>query len=283
MLPVEFLIDPSKSSELSDFLARQKHNFGSKRTASYSLILAGIYLNEVVKRAHPNHLTIGQLIEELINEPLGVEIHLGLTEEQEKRFSPMLQYPGWQVYLRVLPRLYLDIPFVDPVYDRNSLLGLRQNPIAVKAFALLKSVSLLNWVHTREYRSCELPAANAFTSAINLAKLGQVMALGGAGTVEGREHQLLSEETWREAHRYFDTEFDETLLHNITRSVAGFARMTDLHPSLQGAVGWVGMGGAMFVWNPNRQLSFAYVPKAPGHSFLVDKRAAYLYDAILKA
>jgi len=247
------------------------------------MIATGLYLNELVKHAHPNHLSVGQLIEERFNKPLGLDIHLGLPEDREGLFSPVVRYPKWQMLLRVLPRLYFEVPFAEPIHDRNALRGAANNSIVKKAFDMLKAPApiLTEWIHTREYRSCELPAANAFTHALDLAKLAQIMALGGSGTVDGHEHHLLSASTWREAHRFYDTEFDLTILHNITRTVAGFAQMAGLHPLMQGAIGWVGVGGSMMVWNPSRQLSFAYVPKAHGHSFVVDKRAAYLYDAIL--
>jgi hypothetical protein len=245
----------------------------------------GFYVNELVRRVDPQKRTIRQLVEN-INKELDTELYIGLTDAQEERFAPLIEYPVFQLFLRVLPRIILrNIPFVDPLGDAEALKG-ASNPESMIAKGLnsvmTTSLSALKFVNTRDYRKGEMVHANGFGNAVSLAKLAAVMALGGSGVVDGKHVDLISKQAWDKAMEFTETQFDYTLLANITRSKAGFAKMSDLAPELKSSIGWVGLGGSMMVWDPKLKMSFAYIPRAKGHAIAVDKRPKMLYDALMK-
>jgi len=99
-----------------------------------------------------------------------------------------------------------------------------------------------------EMRKGETPSANGNCSARGLAKVGAVLAGKGCfGNVN-----LLSESGWRVLH---DGITEETMLGKQTFfSQGGIAKLDS------GYFGWVGYGGSCFQWNPELQISFAYVP-----------------------
>jgi CubicO group peptidase (beta-lactamase class C family) len=273
-IPFELIQDESRLDELAAFLAKQKHNFNSVRTTAYHMVSGGLYLNELIRRVDPKHRTANQFLQEEIAKPLNVEFTFGLPLEKEDRFSPFYEYPRIKFLVNLLPRIMFELPFLPPLQDRETFKGIMNKSALVWKSAKLLANEPPQFTDSRLWRNItSITSAGGFTNAVHMAKIGQIMALEGE-LIDGIKF-FKSSSTPKFANTQAGTDFDLTLLKNITRTYGGFGKMV---PGSD-VTGWAGLGGSLNVWNPEKKFSFAYVPKAKGFGLGVDSRASVLYRA----
>lgn len=109
-----------------------------------------------------------------------------------------------------------------------------------------------SWMNTENWRRSETFSANVSASARGLSKLGKIMA--NRGVSDGKRY--MSKRGWREFHSGKDTRLDEFIGYPTTFTDGG-ASVDHLS---EGFYGWDGFGGSVFVWNPELNISFSYVP-----------------------
>ncbi|KAL0491991.1 beta-lactamase domain-containing protein [Acrasis kona] len=274
LIPFELLSSGQRLDEIATHLAKQKHNFNSVRTTAYHMVSGGLYLNELIRRVDPKRRDANQFIQDEIAGPLNVEFTFGLPIEKEERFSAFYEYPKLKFFVRLLPRILVNIPFVPELADRTSFKNfLNKTSLAMKSARILSNEPE-NFTNTRLWRDLTcVTSAGGFTNAVSMAKIGHIMALEGL-PVDGVSF-FKNDKAVKMANTVYGTAFDLTLVKNITRTYGGFAKMipgTDV-------TGWAGLGGSLNVWDPSKKVSFAYVPKAKGFGLGVDVRALALYKA----
>lgn len=236
-------------------LARQPHNFNSKKTVAYHIVSQGFYINEIVRRTDPQKRSIGQFIRDEINKPLGVQFYLTVPESERHRVSKLKDYPLLHFLIKDMSRVVLDfLPFI-PSHPEKSFYQAFMN----KESHLIKSTNFFKDILT-EYNApvwmdVEIAAVGGFTNIETLAVLTQLMA--GRGQVNGI--RLLSEETAMKAMTPYETEYDLVLMRNLSRTTGGF---TVFKVGEYEMMGWSGTGGSLFAVDPNNNISFAYLMNA---------------------
>jgi CubicO group peptidase (beta-lactamase class C family) len=140
----------------------------------YHTVTYGYLLGEVIRRVSGK--TPGQFLRDEIAAPLGIDFHIGLPEEEDRRaaeIAPMRQNPT-RAQL-ALAKLFF--------------------PAAMKIAA--NPVLTVEVFNSRAWRAAEIPAGNGHGNARSLAQLGSILANGG--TYQGK--RILSRAVVEEAIR----------------------------------------------------------------------------------
>ena len=144
----------------------------------------------------------------------------------------------------------------------------------------------MSFVDSPDMARGETPSAGAKCSARGLAKLAAAMAGGGRfGDVE-----ILSEAGHRTLHDKPVPRNMMALHTNFTQ--AGLARFdpvngastaldAGLNTGREGFYGWMGLGGSIFQWHPEKKIGFAYVPTSLNVLDIVNERGkAYQAEVV---
>ncbi len=214
-------------------LARQTPWWEPGTAHGYHANTFGYLLNEVVRRA--SGTTIGRVIAERIARPLELDMYLGLPESEFARVAEFSLPPGppWT------PEPASDLELM----RRNAY----ENPVDVSGRGML---------HTRAWRTAELPSANLHASAASIARLYAALAAGG----ELVSRRVVAAELLREATREHSKGHD-LVLNRPSRFALGF-QLTQperpLGPNAD-AFGHFGAGGSLGFCDPQARLGFGYV------------------------
>lgn len=141
----------------------------------------------------------------------------------------------------------------------------------------------------------ESASVNTITNARSLGKLAAFMA--NKGTLNGK--QLMSRETW-DAHHAGRTvkQMDNGTKADMNSGGHGHFGMTDeimesakphnkhfalhAHTGREGFIGWAGFGGSVFMWNPELEIGFGYVPFNFITGDMNNKRGATIQAVVLQ-
>lgn len=245
---------------MSNALAAQEPWWEPGTMHGYHALSYGWILGEVIKRITGK--TVGQFVADEIAFPLGIDLHIGLDKKEHQRIASI-----------ILP---LGIP---EAVDTWRLIGsCVSNPLGVTTSAMLNPTTIATGVNSSQWRSGELPAANAHCTALALAKLYGVLACGGSHN--GR--QLMSSDTLQYAieessfgHDYvlkMDTRFSMGFMLNQKSKAGRFG------PGKR-SFGHNGAGGSFAFADPDVGLSYGYVMNRMGSYLLMDPRSQRLIDA----
>lgn len=259
---------PAVTARLADTAPRWP--IGS--THGYHAVTYGWLAGELVRRVDPQHRTLGQFVHDEITTPFGLEMWIGLPEEQETRVSPMISAPP-----NTDPAMAaLLAQFMGPGSRLGDALSLNG------AFTPESTTSALapNLFNTRQVHAAEIPAANGIANARSLAKM-YAATLAPLATADGGSLQLFSAAT-RDRARATVTpagEADACLMMPTTFGM-GFMTHGGFTPySGPGAYGHFGAGGSVAFAHPERDLGFAYVMNQMTGNLGGDTRAQSLMDA----
>ncbi|WP_327129511.1 serine hydrolase domain-containing protein [Streptomyces sp. NBC_01727] len=244
----EELLDPEHMAKL---LAAQAPAQDPRAGFIYHALTWGWLVGELVRRVDGR--TVGVFFAEEFARPLGLDIWLGLPDEQHHRAATALAGPG----------------VLQPqAEDDDPLLVLTRNPLLTPdAPALWNSAA---------FRRAELPAVGAHVTASSMARFYACLAQGGeldgvrvlkAATVElGR----------REMRRGFASLWDAPMAYG-----AGFELRTEL--ALFGpppnTFGHAGAGGSRHGAWPGERIGFSYTMNLTRAEF-PDRRPLDLLDAL---
>ncbi|TPX32789.1 hypothetical protein SmJEL517_g04174 [Synchytrium microbalum] len=148
---------------LAKMIADQPHNFDGKSVQSYHSFTRGWFLNEIVRRADPQHRTLGKFAELLLVKPLGIEFFYGIPAEINARVSPLIHYPYGRKDLAPLP------PVTQP--HTNPTVALKVNSSVRGPYQQV--------INTYEGRRGEGTSFSGITNSNGLAKIAALMANGG--------------------------------------------------------------------------------------------------------
>jgi CubicO group peptidase (beta-lactamase class C family) len=230
----------------------------------YHALTYGWLAGELVRRVDPQHRSLGTFVREEIVEPLGVELWIGLPEEQEPRVSPLISAPP------------PTDPAVKAMVEAFMAPGTRAgDALTVGGAFKMRGPDEGNVFNTRAVHAAEVPAANAITNARSLAKIyAATMA-----PVDGV--QLLSDAT-RDIARTTVTPEGEPDACLVLPTTFGMGFMT--HGSLTvyagpGSYGHPGAGGSVAFAQPERGLAFGYVMNWMDSNLAGDLRAQVMINA----
>lgn len=198
-------------------------------------------------------------IAQRITEPLGLELYLGVTEEQLPRVGDVMRMKG-------------------AVTDPTALRLMRemgQTPQGLTAKAFTNPPSMMTSTNSLQWRSMQQPAANMHGTARGLA--GFYSAL-----LQGR---LLSSEMFSHFQQEHSVGTDLTLLTQTRFGLGCMLEQASQPPATYAlgarSFGHPGAGGTLGCADPEREVSVAFVTNSLGPSVLMDPRAQKI-NAMLK-
>jgi len=260
---------------------------GGRGRREYHAITRGWILNEVFRRVDPARRTMGEFYDEEVRRPLEADVIIGVREAELGRIVKVKPLGLLFLFLQsLLPKALgrkIKHHFFHTLGRLLRLLpGFRHSTIR-GAPPAYKGMTGLGFFNERSVALGETPSAGAKCSARGLAKLAAVMA--GRGRFAGRE--VVSEAGWKAMH---DAPVEAFMGFAPTAFTQGgvnrFAAVDPNAPELarafnigrEGYYGWMGLGGSIFQWHPEREIGFAFVPTALHVLDLLNERGK-LYQA----
>jgi len=256
--------DLADLDRLADVLARQPPRWEPGTRHGYHAMTIGLYAQALLRRADPEHRTLGRFFRDELGEKLGVDFYIGLPRDipdrRLARIMPLsaagafraLPTTPWPLLVRVIwpwSRLHRSMLFNDADWnDRRSL-------------------------------EVELPAGNGVGTARALARLYSAFAEGGAEVGVGPEVMA-----WLTAPARSDLGRD-WILGVDSRFHLGFLRPA---PGSEFGVsdrsfGTPGAGGSFGMADPDARVGYAYVMNKTGYFLFDDPREKPLRDALYRA
>jgi CubicO group peptidase (beta-lactamase class C family) len=235
-------------------LAAQAPNWEPGTAQGYHVTSMGWITGEVVRRVSGK--TVGRFFAEEIAAPLGLDLWMGLPEQQEARYAPFVEFdPEVRALLK-------------EVMSGNTL------PAQVLAASHIYELDLL--ANGRPFRQLELPFANGIGTARALAR----MYAATHHSIDG--HRLLSDETIADVLIAQSTPGEQDLIIGGERRYGTGFLVT---PSLWAdtgprAYGHDGAGGALGMADPDAGLGFAYLSNRMIFIGQPYQRAGHLLDAV---
>jgi CubicO group peptidase (beta-lactamase class C family) len=212
----------------------------------YHALSYGHLAGETLRRVDGR--SAGRFVAEEIAGPLGADFFIGLPEREEHRVAEMIEGPKASDWVATV----LSTPFPHSCANPT--------PIATAP-------------NHRAWRAAEIPGGNGQATAMALAKIYGMMAVGGAG--------MIGRETIAEAARPRVRGIDESF-GTPTAFAAGF--QIDNPLTAPGSFGHSGWGGAFAFADPAAKLGFAYVTnRMLGFDDGIDPRRKALIDAVYAA
>lgn len=268
----------------------QKYRPGAGNEREYHAITRGWIANEVFRRVEPSGRTMGQFLREEISTPLDADVFIGLRDDELSRVDEvaMLGF-GYQFMQGLLPqalgrKIELNLPQI--VAKLWRLRAGMKNRTSAGTPTPIRGMKKLSVFDTPTVSKGEMPSAGAKCSARGLAKLAAVMANGGG--LLGQ--QIIGEVGYTALHRdpvqrnmmSMNTSFTQGGLATFPPAGSGDSSLDiGLNRGREGYYGWMGLGGSIFQWHPERGIGFAYVPTSLNVLDIVNERGkAYQAEVI---
>ena len=278
-----------KKNAVGQVLEQHPLSYSSSGKREYHALTRGWIVNELFRRVDPAGRTIGEYLQQEISGPLGVDVVVGVPEEERKRMFPVKPLGfGYQIWQSFVPRflgrrilhncfaLFARIGKMMPSFMKG-----RGKPKPPPAFTQMTGLGFFN---AHEFGKGETPSANATCSARGLARVAAMMSAGGR--LEGKE--ILSDSAWKALHANSATAVMGGVIP--TRfTQGGVDRFAPTEPGSQllerafnqgreGFYGWMGFGGSIFQWHPEQDIGFAFVPTSLHYLDFLNERGK-LYQA----
>jgi CubicO group peptidase (beta-lactamase class C family) len=226
----------------------------------YHAVTFGWLVGEVVRRITGKSL--GTYFREEVAEPLGVDFHIGLREDEHGRVAEMSTLPP-------------PAPGTEGVQLGTLILS---DPDGLAARAFMNPASIAYGVNNAAWRTAEIPGANGHATARALATVYGVLARGG----EAGGYRLLDSAGIARC-REEQSHGPDLVLVIPTRFGLGFMLPQDRPDARFGpnprAFGHPGAGGSVGFADPEARVGFGYVMNRMGPHILLDPRAMALIDA----
>jgi CubicO group peptidase (beta-lactamase class C family) len=226
----------------------------------YHALTYGWLAGELIRRTDGR--SPGQFVQDEIAGPLGVEMWIGLPEEQEDRVSPLMGKP-------------ISTEADDPAVQAMLEMFMGPESRGGRALFLNGAFAGEGTFNRRDVHAAEIPAGNGITSASALATVY-------AATLAPVNGVQLLDSAVRDVARTTVTPDAEGDLCLIMPTTFGMGFMT--HGAFTpyagaGSYGHPGAGGSVAFAQPERDLAFAYVMNKMASNLAGDLRAQALTDA----
>jgi CubicO group peptidase (beta-lactamase class C family) len=254
------LADALDWKTITAMLADTKPDWPIGSGHGYHALTFGWLAGELIRRTDGR--SPGQFLADEIAGPLGVDLWIGLPEEQESRVSPILGRP-----------LNEDNP--DPVIKAMLEMFLGPETRGGRALFLNGAFLVDDAFNRRDVHAAEIPAANGIGTAAALAKVY-------AATMTSVDGIRLLNDDIRDRARTTITPLGEPDLCLVMPTTFGMGFMTHgmFTPySGPGSFGHSGAGGSNAFAQPERQLAVGYVMNKMAANLAADARAQRITDA----
>ena len=264
---------------------------GSPR--EYHAITRGWIANEIFRRVEPTGRTMGEFLRDEVSLPLGIDVYFDVTDDQAGNIC-RVQARRWGAQL-------LD-SFAPGSQSRS--IGLTPTEMLTRMLRILPSVrrlrrmqkptpmsgmreELFGTFDSAPWLRAQVPSAGAKCSARGLAKLAAAMANGGA--INGQRvlgetgHAALHADPLVRKMTIMDNRFTQAGLALFRDADAAKGPLeAGISLGRDGFYGWMGLGGSVFQWHPQKRIGFAYVPTALNPIDLFNERGKSYQQAIVQ-
>jgi CubicO group peptidase (beta-lactamase class C family) len=264
---------------------------GGKR--EYHAITRGWIVNELFRRVDPAGRTIGEFLRQEISGPLGADVFVGVQENERQRMFPVKPLGfGYQIWQSLLPR-FLGRRVLHNVFQLVARIG-KMIPAFIKGGRKSKpppafsEMTGLDYFNAHDFGKGETSSANATCSARGLAKVGAMMSAGGK--LDGRE--FLSERAWQALHaKPMEAMMGAVMPTRFTQGGVDCFRPCSpgspiferaFNEGREGFYGWMGFGGSIFQWHPEKDISFAFVPTSLHYLDFLNERGKCYQAEVLR-
>ncbi len=267
-LDLEALADPDR---VAAAIAKQAPAWEPGRKHGYHGITLGWYESELVRRADPEHRTIGRYFAEEIAEPLGLDFHIGLPDDIPEERLARIMGDWYRVKMALnigtLPREFVK-DFLNP------------RTITARAFSNPKVLGIPVRYNDRAVRRIELPASNGTGTARSVATAYGEFATGGRrlGIDAGTLTALIEPAT-----PPTDGLFDEVLRTETLFSLGVCKPFPGFEFGSPSAFGTPGAGGSFGFAEPDLNMGFCYAMNRMGYHLLEDPREVRVRRAAIEA
>jgi len=227
--------------------------------------------------------TIGNYFKDEIANPLDIDFHIGLNNEQVKRCASITSFDRLDSikppidFIKYIPNFLLN---EDLVNLKKSL----QSKHFLKAF--MPEPFQDNDVNSNDFRMAELPAGNGHGTASGLAKLFGILATG----CNRNNINLMNKSTLDQATKVH-TSGPDTVLFGVKLKF-GYCFMLDGNKKTnvhfapifyEGAFGHAGIGGSVAFGDKKNELGYSFVCNKQQKSSSLYKTSNLLTEALYKA
>jgi len=237
----------------------------------YHAMSRGWIANEIFRRIDSEQRTMGEYLRQQVSEPLGIDVYIGLRDDELARVDP-IQERTFQSQLLdgITPGTFARKVGLTHVEILRRFWHLRDTMKTMRTARQRLPLQGMAEQGIRIFNSdniakAEIPSAGAKCSARGLAKLAAIMANGG----QLGDTRLMSPDAWQRIHA--NPVNRKMTLFNTAFTQGGLAQFGDLDDSpksltaalnngREGFYGWLGYGGSVFQWHPELRIGFAYVP-----------------------
>ena len=254
----------ARPRSVASVLARQKPAWPPGTRHGYHTMSLGLYMQELIRHADPEHRTLGRFFHEEIAVPLGIEFYIGLPPAiADERLAT--------VRTLSIGRALLALPRTPPAMLKKYF---QPRSMIRKSFLF----SDLSW-NDRRTLEVELPAGNGVGTARAIARAYSAFAEGGA-------ELGLTPETFARITALPPTDHPEDEVLGIpTYFSLGFLRPGPevWFGSSPRAFCAPGAGGSFAFADPDAHLGYAYVMNKLDFYYNDDPREKPLRDAVYRA
>jgi CubicO group peptidase (beta-lactamase class C family) len=245
---------------LAEVLARQKPAWEPGTRQGYHAITLGYYEGELLRRIDPGRRSLGQVFQDEIATPLGLEVYIRLPESIPNSRLAVLSAP------KPLSMMF-GFPFRFTLTAMNPRSNIRR--------ALVGSDLEQDAQHVYA-RNFEVPSGGAVCTARGIARAYSVFATGG------RELQLRPETLEALAAPPVPPTlgfYDECMLGELQYSLGFMKSNPSWRFGSEGSYGAPGSGGSLGFADPKADVGYAYVTNQMGTALTGDPRDLALRNA----
>ncbi|MFK7977587.1 MAG: serine hydrolase domain-containing protein [Halioglobus sp.] len=260
-----------KENKVGEVIAAQTSRYpgdGANR-CEYHAVTRGWVVNEIFRRVDPQQRTIGEFLRQEINEPMAVEALVGIDDQELERVTEVTHAGFGAELIRSMRPKFLGRKAVHGFFNLfRRLAGLllsNRKSTSRKAPLPYKGMDGILFFNDRSVALGQTPSANTKSSARTLAKIAAMMSAGGK--FGGKEY--LNSVGWEAVHGksipammggLMATRFTQGGVNQFLPCSADSARLErEFQVGREGFFGWMGLGGSIFQWNPEKDIGFGFV------------------------
>ena len=268
--PADLQTEHLKQNKIGSIVERQPLGYPGDGTQSreYHAVSRGWVVNEIFRRIDPLGRTLGEFLQQDINEPLGVEARVGLGKDELSRVHKVRHRGFAFELLESLKPKFLGRRVPHSLFRLLSRI-LRILPKARKRMTRGAPVPYTGmdgilFFNEESVALGETPSANTKSSARTLAKIAAMMSAGGHFS----GHEYLGQGAWDAMHAHpteelmggaIPTRFTQGGVNQFLESSDSSSVLEqDFNTGREGFFGWMGLGGSIFQWNPKLDIGFGY-------------------------
>lgn len=253
---------------LSELLARKRPDWHSGTRHGYHGITLGWYMSELLR--HTDGRTLGQYFAEEIAEPLNLQFHIGLQDDESQ--PPIAELDDFHPLALLLNLNKMPLRFIAAFLNPRSITHRAVNCLDTRRPSDLNAPS---------FRAVEIPSANGIGTIRSIAKVYGDLASGGndLGIDERTIEEMSSIPTAPSGGR------KDVVIKVETAYSMGYSKpYGDFQfGSSTSSFGTPGTGGSFAFADPDAEIGFAYAPNRLSVYLKDDPRELALRDAVYRS